>query len=265
MRKILNLIGVAALLVSLAGCEEAEMIKYGAGGQLNVYGWSEAWAFGTDMYEDDREAYTKYSTNFGLIAEDMPVDTLVLGVKVMGEAVDYDRKVYFKLIPDEGVATSMEIVEAPELSYVVPAGAGKVILKYLIKRTAIGETFTGKWAIDFERSDFDKGAEGKDAFTLDVKNILNFEILEIDEELWNMYESYIGVLFGFSDAKARFLINNGITNIPAWLNDYGPMYDCYYLQSLLDEYRSDPNNPPLYDETKLPAQEWIYFTFEGMY
>ncbi len=264
MRKILKLACIAALLTPFAGCDEAEMIKYGAGGELNVYGWYDPRYVGTGTGDNDGEAYLKYKGNFGLMPADRLADTLYVGVKVMGDPVNYDRKVRFRLIPDERVATALEVTEVPGLSYVLPAGAAKVVLKYLVGRIPACGSFTGRWAIDFERSDFSPGAEGKDAFTLDVKNILTLEILGVDGETWSMYEQMFGVLFGFSDTKARFLINNGITDIAAWLNgdQFDVMLGCYDLQAALDEYKSNPDNPPLYDETKFPDLEWIYFVEE---
>ena len=259
MRKIIYNTLAAALL--LAGCREAEMIRYEENGRLNVYGWYDSYFVGSDRGEDDAETSRRYSVNFSNM--DAEVDTLVLGVKVMGIPSDYDRRVSFRFVPAEG-SEPVEITEAPELEYVVPAGQPKAVLKYLVHRTPLGKELTGWWTLDFENSDFEPGAEGKDTFRVTAENFITLASLGVTESEWNFFTGF-SVLFGFSHTKAQFIIDFGITNFPWWLSTWGPLFDCADLQAALDEYRRDPDNPPLYDETKFPAQEWIYFTPAGRY
>ncbi|MCL2560857.1 MAG: DUF4843 domain-containing protein [Rikenellaceae bacterium] len=261
MRKIIYSILAVALL--FAGCSEAEMIRYETNGRLNVYGWYDRQFVGSDMGEDDAETSRRYSVDFGHV--DGNVDTLFVGVRIMGVPSDYDRRVSFKFVPAEGSET-IDISEAPELEYIVPAGASKAVLKYLIHETPSGKELMGWWMPDFENSDFEPGAEGKDTFRVSARNYnLTLASLGVTEAQWNMFTGF-GLLFGFSHTKAQFIIDFGITDFVRWLVwEWGPLSDCFALQAALDEYRRDPNNPPLYDETKFPALEWIYFTPAGMY
>lgn len=258
MRKIFNTFFVLAAVLCAAGCNEAEMVRYENGGQVNLYGWyyphKESW-------ELDSEAFLRKKFNFGVNpkGEKLMYDTLKVGVRLMGMPVDHDRDIIYKLVAETDNVIELETI--PEETYFMPAGEAKVTVKYLVKRVATrNEVYKAKWMVDYDRTEFTPGSIEKQAFSLEFSDIVTPEVLGFKvEESWDWYAD-LGVLFGYSETKMRFIITTlGITDIPGWLDNFGPYWDAEILQDALDEYRADPSTPPLYDETKLPEQEWIYF------
>lgn len=255
MKKILILTLIAALCGVLPACHEADKIYFEQQGQINFTGWN------SSGYPGDAEAVLQDKTNFGLLGENVTEKTLRVGVRVMGAPVDYDRPVAVKVVTEDGATIQVDKIEGE--NYFVPAGEYKAEFRFKVRRPAERNVvYKGKLVFDFDAmEDFTPGAVEKGAFVLEYSDVVNKEILNVQDELWNYYSEEFGILFGWSETKARFIITHlGITDFNEWLyDDFEVYFGCMDLQEILDEYRSDPSNPPLYDETLLPEQVWIEF------
>ena len=246
-------------LLLYCSCKEYEMVDYGEGGEINFMG---------DYYRGQRAKpwwvdevkYLNYEKNFGinLMGDSLKVDTLVLGVKIMGTTTPYDRKVVLTVNPPAKHA--LEVIFPEE--YIVPADTGMATFKVLVKRPPVHDTvYTTEVVFDYEHSDFKRGTEERQAFKLEARDVVSMELWKVTEEEWYVGDDYTPfmLLGDYSNTKTRFIIT--LLNCP----DFSKWYDSdefwealmsNLLYDALEEYKSNAGNPPLLDEN---TGEWIEF------
>ncbi len=257
MRKDIKWMILAMLLLLTGSCEEYKMISYGEGGQINFMGWDEF------QFENDNPEHLTWSRNFGVNpqGDSLQVDTLKVGVKIMGMPAGHPRKVVFKVAYLTG--DQMQIESSPD-GYVVPAGEGKAAFKFVVKRPAKRNVvYQANLEFNYEASDFTPGTVERQLFKLECSDIVNKETWHVEDNLWMSVSDLLG---DWSETKARFIITTlGVTDFTKWASDiYNVYLDYFTLYSELEDYKAksaaNPEwYPPLWDETKLPNQVWISF------
>ena len=254
MKKIIYVIVVSWVTLFWQACEKYEMVQYGEGGEINFMG---------DYYRGqktkpwwvDEVQYLNYEKNFGLntLGDSLIFDTLQIGVKVMGIPVNHPRKVVFTTRAPKQHA--LEVIFPEE--YYVPADTGVAVFKVLVKRPAErNAVYTADLVFDYARSDFKAGTDERQVFPLKARDEVTMELWGITEEEWEYY----GIFFGdYSETKARFLITAfGCVSFNDWTmeDEFMDIVFGNTLYDMLEEYKSDPSNPPLIDEH---TGEWIEF------
>lgn len=232
--------------ICLIGCSEYQMKIYETNDRINFTA--------TDDYgrETDRKEDLVYEKNFGTMASDQLYDTLHIEVKVQGNITDYPRKVAFKLATED---TGIELAFTG--SYYVPAHAYKAVFPVLVKRVDLLDSLLeAELTFDYANSDFEAGTEERQFYSLSCYDVITIDLVNMSMVYWNyFYKRYLGT---WSNVKARFIIKTlGVTDFLAWRSKMPS--DAPILKRALEEYQADPNNPPLYDETKLPEKIWISF------
>lgn len=256
MKKLMIILQLMSLFLLLDSCQEYEMVQYGEGGEINFMG---DYYRGTNKkgpsWSDD-VTYLKYEKNFGInkLGDSLLVDTLLIGVKIMGVVADHDRKVVFKVnAPKEN---ALEVIFPEE--YYVPADTGRAAFKVLVKRPALHDVaHTADLTFDYTLSDFKAGTLERQIFTLKAEDKVSLELWGATEEEW---EGFYGMIFGdYSNTKARFVITAfGCVSLSEWAetNEFYEVLGGNMLYELLEEYKADTSNPPLIDEN---TGEWIEF------
>ena len=109
---------------------------------------------------------------------------------------------------------------------------------------------------DYARSDFQAGTEERQYYALTCYDVITIDLVNMSMVYWNyFYKKYLGT---WSNVKARFIIRTlGVTDFLAWRPYL--QSDAVILKKALEEYKSNPANPPLYDEMQLPEKVWISF------
>ncbi len=260
MQKEIKWMIIATLTLMAISCEEYKMVTYDEGGQINFMGWDE-W-----NYERDGVEYLTWNKNFGInpLGDSLRIDTVRVGVKIMGEPTDYPRQVVFKV---KALTTEEMQVEFLPEGYVVPAGEGKAAFKFVIKRPAKQNVvYKADLEFDYQTSAFTPGTVERQTFKLQCSDIVNQETWNVNPATWEGLSSFC--LGDWSETKARFIITTlKITDFAVWASDdWGVFLDCLDLYYILDEYKAasaiDPQKySPLWDETKLPDKVWISFPF----
>ena len=253
MKRIM-IIGFMILLVFLQGCEKYEMVDYGEGGEINFMGRFQS---GSKYYWSDDEKYLEWKRNFGVnkLGDSLLLDTMIVGVKIMGIKADHPRKVVLKSNPPK--ENALEVIFPEE--YYVSADTGIASFKVLVRRPATQNvTYTTELVFDYAQSDFKAGTEERQVFKLVAEDKVSLELWGITEEYWE-YEPVM--FFGaWSETKMRYMITMlGCTNFEAWYYADDSFWEAIMgniLYETLEEYKSDPSNPPLLDEN---TGEWIEF------
>lgn len=245
---------MAGLVIS--ACQEEEVPVYMDQDRVNFVGTSE-----DDENDPD---YMYVEKNF--LTEKGKSCEYLLRVKVQGRAMDWEREVYFTVRDSTTPGVKMEFGEC-----VIPAGKLRGECRVTIMRPTGDDELISLIGIDYERSDFGRGTFERQEFMLKVKDQISYEILNINENSWNNGCWMMGYLLGpWSFTKARFICQTlGITDFYAWYHDpaHWDSWDvvCFDQEKLveaLEEYKANPENPPLYDETLLPEKVWISFVTE---
>lgn len=248
------IIWLLTLFAILQGCEKFEMLEYGEGGELNFRG---RYKSGSKYYWSDDEKYLVWETNFGMnkLGDSLLQDTMIVGVKIMGVKVDHPRKVVFTTNPPKENALEVVFLE----DYYVPADTGTAAFKILVKRPAThNTTYTTELLIDYNQSDFKAGTDERQVFKLKAEDRVSLELWGLTEEDWENEPIFF---FGdWSETKMRYMITMfGCTDFLGWYWEEDSFYEALYgnlLYESLEEYKSDPSNPPLIDEN---TGEWIEF------
>lgn len=256
MKKIIYLILLGFAVLYLNSCEENKMVDYGEGGEINFMG---------DFYSGqkknpywvDEVKYLKYEKNFGInpLGDSLMYDTVRLAVKIMGVRADHPRRVVLATNPPR--ENALEVILADE--YYVLADTGIAEIKVVIKRPATHKgTWSTKLIFDYARSDFRAGTLERQEFELKAQDSVSLKLWGTTQEEWDA-ELSGGFFFGeYSDTKARFIMTLlGCTKFNEWY-DSDEFWEVIYgnvLFEALEEYKSDPANPPLLDD----RGEWIEF------
>ena len=228
------------------GCSEYEMKEYDLMDRINfivVDDWGQVSIDPEDMV---------WKGNFGMTMA--AKDTLQVVVRAQGNVSDKDRRIAFKVIP-EGCGIAVESTGV----YVLPAGEHECELKLLVNRPALQDTvFKGQLTFDYANSDFLAGVDEQQYYTLECSDIFDQAI--IDNVSWVWPFSFEMDLGSFSVAKVRFITRVFGLDLNGWNNWWwvNPTQKAALVQAL-EEYKANPDNPPLYDETKFPEQVWISF------
>ncbi len=259
MNKIGYTITLFFFFLVYCSCEEYEMVDYGEGGEINFMG---------DYYRGERAKpwwvdevkYLSYEKNLGInpLGDSLMMDTVVLGVKIMGMTTSYDRKVVLKVNPPKQHA--LEVIFPEE--YVVPADTGMATFRVVMKRPPVRDTvYTTEVIFDYDRSDFKRGTEERQVFKLEARDEVSMELWKVTEEEWYVEDDESPALFlgDYSNTKARFIIT--LLNCPdfsKWYNseEFWEVIMSNLLYDALEEYKSNADNPPLLDEN---TGEWIKF------
>lgn len=230
----------------LFGCSEYQMKTYETNDRINFTATND---YGQ---ETDRKDDLVYEKNFGTMPPAQLYDTVQIEVKVQGNITDYPRKVAFKVEPEN---SGIEVVFPEE--YYVPADTFKAAFKVLVKRVELLDTLLeAQLTFDYARSDFQAGTEERQYYALTCYDVITIDLVNMSMVYWNyFYKKYLGT---WSNVKARFIIRTlGVTDFLAWRPYL--QSDAVILKKALEEYKSNPANPPLYDEMQLPEKVWISF------
>ena len=230
----------------LLGCSEYQMKTYETNDRINFTATND---YGQ---ETDGKGDLVYEKNFGILPPAQLYDTVRIEVKVQGNITDYPRKVVFKVEPED---SGIEVVFLDE--YYVPADTFKAAFKVLVKRVELLDTvLEAKLTFDYTHSDFQAGTEERQYYALTCYDVITISLVNMSMVYWNsFYKRYLGT---WSNMKARFIIQTlGVTDFLAWRPDI--QSDAVVLKKALEEYKSNPANPPLYDEMRLPEKVWISF------
>lgn len=245
--------------IVISACQEEEVPVYSDVDRVNFVGTSED-------NEDDPD-YMYGEKNF--LAERGDVGVYVLRVKVQGRPSDVERHVYFTQRDSTVPGVRLEFGECT-----IPAGELYGECKVTINRPAEDEELISLVGFDYERSDFQRGTHERQEFMIKVYDQISYELLGIYDGFWD--DNWMSMDLGsWSFTKAAFICRTlGITDFAKWLNDPAHWlvdwntftfvcHDKEKLVQALEEYKSNPDNPPLYDETLLPYyEEWIAFGWE---
>ena len=228
------------------GCSEYKMKEYDLMDRINFIvkdDWGQVSVDPEDMV---------WEGNFGMTMAAQ--DTLQVVVRAQGNISDKDRRITYKVIP-EGCGIEVERMG----EYVLPAGEYECELKLLVNRPALQDTvFEGQLTFDYTNSDFLAGVDEQQYYTLKCSDIFDQTIIDVSKMWWDFVQIYD--LGSWSAAKVRFItLVLGFTsadwNMWFWVSPEQKGT----LVKALEEYKANPENPPLYDETKLPEQVWISF------
>lgn len=237
---------IIALLL-WGGCSEYEMKTYELFDRINFIVENE---YGESTNPEDMI----WEKNFGVnpLGDRLKADTLFVMVKAQGNVSDHARKITFKIIPAD---CGIEIESLEE--YVLPAEKYKSTYALLVKRPSMQDSvLEGKLTFDYEGSDFQAGVDEQQYFILKCSDIVNMDVLNTYEMGWTYGPGMD--LGSWSNTKARFIINIlGITDFGSWW--WATPEQKTALVDALEAYKANPDNPPLYDETKFPEKEWISF------
>lgn len=256
MKKLMIILQLLPLFALLQSCQEYDMVQYGEGEEINFMGDYYRGTNKKGPHWVDEVKYLDYEKNFGINkqGDSLWVDTLLIGVKIMGVAADHPRKIVFKVNPPK--ENALEVI-LPEECY-MPADTGMASFKILVKRPAThNATYTTDLTFDYDHSDFRAGTAERQIFKLKAMDKVTMELWGTTEEEWM---DYYGMFFGdYSDTKARFIITKfGCLSLSEWTmtNQFMEVVYGNLLYSLLEEYKADPSNSPLIDEN---TGEWIEF------
>ena len=240
-----------SICLSLIACQEEQVPVYSDEDKINFVG--------TYELDEDNPSYMFIKKNF--LAEQGDSWDYLLQVKVQGRPSDIERKVQFTVRDSTTPGIEMELGEC-----IIPAGELRGTCKTTLKRPANDEERISLIRIDYEHSDFERGTYDRQEFMIKASNKISYEILGISETWWE--DNYLSFILGpWSFTKARFICQTlGISNFYEWHNDpehwdsWGmTCYDQKTLIQALEEYKANPENPPLYDETLYPEKIWIHF------
>lgn len=254
MNKLIYILLLVVAGMFFSACEEEGVPVYQDKDRVNFVGTSED-------NEDDPD-YMNAEINFLGIKED--ASTLILEVKVQGRESEIDRNVCFTVRDSTTPGVKMEFGKC-----VIPAGELRGECLVSLSRPSEEEELVSLIGIDYEHSDFDRGTYERQEFMVKVYDRISYEILNIHDGFWE--DNYIQWELGpWSFTKAAFICRTlGITDFDDWYND--PEHwdqwefvclDKEVLKQALNEYKANPENPPLYDETLFPEEKWISFEME---
>lgn len=254
---IYRLLSVVAAMI-LSACQEEKVPVYMDRDRVNFVG--------TNKYNEDDPDYMYLEKNF--LAEKGDACVYILQVKLQGCPSNAERRVYFTERDSTSPGVNMEFGEC-----IIPAGVLRGECRVSIDRPVGNEEQISLLEIDYERSDFAPGTYERQKFMIKVFDRISYELLGIYDGFWedNVIDQTLGA---WSFAKAAFICRTlGITDFSEWFDDpehwsvdwNAYEFECYDKETLvraLEEYKAEPENPPLYDETKLPEKEWISFETE---
>ncbi len=244
----IHIIIILVCLLFWTSCSEYEMKAYELDPRINFVGKKVSGTVSNDPGD------MVYEKNFGINPRGgrMTEDTLRVLVRVQGDVADADRKVVFKL---NNGNNGIEILNLD--GHILPAGEVQGEYALRVKRPGVIDVeLTDSLTFDYEHSDFNKGKEEQQYYSLTCSDIVNMETLNVSEKTWN--RRFAPKLGSWSCTKARFIIDIlGKTNFGTWYSVTAKQRE--NLVAALEAYKADSSNPPLYDETKLPVEEWISF------
>lgn len=255
MKRIINITVICFSLVFFYGCKEYEMADYGEGGEINFLA-DEAWA---EDYTGKGPSWSGtadllYKFNFGIneLGENLKYDTVLMAVKVMGDAVGQPRRVALAVKPSS--MRSFEVIFPSEEQYVVQPGTFAAVFAIVIQRPALQISDTATLLIDYDKSDFLKGARERQEVKLIVQDLVNQKLWKYDENQWKIYGKYLGT---YSDTKARFLMTQyGCVSFEKWVGKITALGRANRFYEDLEAYKADASKPELIDEN---TGEWIAF------
>lgn len=251
MKKIGYIIAILLIANSFTSCEESEIPFYSDVDRINF------------MSTDPLNEFSNYdlvsSADFTkVLSDELEIDILVY---VQGRTANVDRKVAFKVTD----VTPIGVISGEIVETVVKAGENKGVLKVKVKRPTTEEILTSELVIDAENSDFEVGSADRQKFTVNASFIYTYEGYGIYEDWWEN-DAYMDYDLGsWSFGKARFIsVVTGYENLNSWIDMMWEDYDNYdqkiaELKTALEEYKKDPKNTPIYDETQFPEKVWIDF------
>ena len=251
MKKSKNIGLLMILLAFFSSCEKYDMVEFGESGEINFRG---RYLNGSKYYWSDDEKYLEWEKNFGMNVQgdSLLQDTVIVGVKIMGEIVNYPRKVV--LTSEAPAENALEVIFPEE--YYVPADTA---VATIVKRPATRNiTYTTKLMFDYSQSDFEAGTQERQVFNLKAEDKVSMELWGITQEDWE-YEPVF--FFGeWSETKMRYMITMlGCVSFMNWYYNEDSFFEALMgnvLYESLEEYKADSSNPPLLDEN---TGEWIEF------
>lgn len=248
MKRIVYTLAVALLL--FGSCHKYEMIKFGDNEGINFLAdlrWT------TSDYKNPTwtttASYLTYSVNFGINeeGENKLVDTLEIGVNIMGLVTSYDRKV--ALTTDGPDENALEVELIPTEKYIVPADTLLNSFKIIIKRPAKrGVEYKTNLIFDYENSDFSAGTDERQVLALSAQDSVSMDLWKVTE--WN--ESFFGT---YSNEKVRYLITQyGAKTYETCYSKVAKKNLQQELEAYKQECEADPELPVFKENG-----EWIEF------
>lgn len=180
MKKNKNIGLLMILLAFFSSCEKYDMVEFGEGGEINFRG---RYLNGSKYYWSDDEKYLEWERNFGMNVQgdSLLQDTVIVGVKIMGEIVNYPRKVVLK--SEAPAENALEVIFPEE--YYVPADTAVATFRVIVKRPATRNiTYTTKLMFDYSQSDFEAGTRERQVFNLKAEDKVSMELWGITQEDW---------------------------------------------------------------------------------
>ena len=180
MKKSKNIGLLMILLAFFSSCEKYDMVEFGEGGEINFRG---RYLNGSKYYWSDDEKYLEWEKNFGMNVQgdSLLQDTVIVGVKIMGEIVNYPRKVVLK--SEAPAENALEVIFPEE--YYVPADTAVATFRVIVKRPATRNiTYTTKLMFDYSQSDFEAGTRERQVFNLKAEDKVSMELWGITQEDW---------------------------------------------------------------------------------
>ena len=248
-----------AIVVLIAGCDEYKMVEYGEGGEINFMGdaaWAEDYVGKGPAWSDNAVLVYKYNFGINERGENLMYDTVEVAVKIMGDMVDYPRRVALTTRPS--VANTIEVIFPDEVEYVVPADTFRISFPIVIKRPTRQISDTTRLVFDYANSDFTEGIDERQVIKLIIQDLVNKKLWNCADDLWAAYEKYLG---DYSDAKARFLMTQyGCASFESWASKVtalGKKNQFYLdLEAYKQKCEEEPSKPHFIDEN---TGEWIVF------
>lgn len=251
MKRILLYLGIS---LGFMACQVEKVPVYSDVDRINFVGRGE-------MDEDD-PSYMFIEKNF--LSEQGDEWDYQLQVKVQGRPAEEDREVYFVVRDSTTPGIKVKFGEC-----IIPAGELRGTCTLTVERPENEEELISLIGIDYAQSDFERGTYDRQEFMVKISDKISYDVLGIYEGWWeeNLLDFSLG---NWSFTKARFICNTlGISDFYVWYNDpeswdaWGlTCYDLDVLVKALEDYKANPENPPLYDETLYPEEEWISFDVE---
>ncbi|MGJ1269455.1 DUF4843 domain-containing protein [Sphingobacterium spiritivorum] len=217
-------------LISIA-CQKDKLISFDQKPMVYIYKTSQYWV--QSFYTNDSITYS-----FAIRPENIKSDTIFIPVRIMGDAVNKDRKVGYALMN-----SSLADKESYQLlPAVIKAGKFDGHIPVLVKKTtSLKEKESRLWINIVASEDFDPGIVNQLSYLIKINNYLSRPATWTDD--------YLGK---YSNTKYNFIVENtGYISFNEF-NESEMFFITQTCKNALLEYEFQ-NNGPLMDENNEPV------------
>ncbi|EEI89889.1 hypothetical protein HMPREF0765_4582 [Sphingobacterium spiritivorum ATCC 33300] len=230
MKKYTYLIIGLLCLVS-AACQKDKLMSFDQKPMVYIYKTSQSWV--QSFYTNDSVTYS-----FAVRPDNTQNDTILIPLRIMGDVVNYDRKVNYELMN-----SSLADKESYQLlPAVIKAGKFDGHIQVLVKKaTSLKEKESRLWVKIIASEDFEPGIVNQLTYLIKINNYLSRPATWTDD--------YLGK---YSNTKYDFIIENtGYISFNEF-NESEMFFITQTCKNALLEYESQ-NNSPLMDEYNEPV------------